>query len=66
MTSLNGVDALTRAQTQLESTARKIAQGPPSPDDTVDLLQAGEQFSAGTKVIQTEDQMTRKLLDILA
>jgi hypothetical protein len=65
MSSLNGLGALTSAQTQLETTARKIAQGPATPDDMVDLLAAREQFSAGTKVIQTEDQMTQKLLDIL-
>jgi flagellar hook protein FlgE len=62
--SLNGVSALSNAQNQLDTTARKIAQGPPTPDDMVDLLQAREQFTAGTKVIQTEDQMTQKLLDV--
>jgi hypothetical protein len=62
--TLNGVDALTNARTQLESTARKIAQGPPSPDDMVSLIEARQQFSAGTKVIHTEDQMTGTLLDL--
>jgi flagellar hook protein FlgE len=62
---LNGVSALNNAQTRLESAATRIAQGPASPDDMVDLIQARDQFGAGTKVIQTEDEMTRKLLDIL-
>jgi hypothetical protein len=61
---LSGSDALSNAQSLLETTARKIAQGPPSPDDMVNLLQAREQFSAGTKVIQTEDEMTEKLFDL--
>ncbi len=66
MISLNGVGALTSAQSQLDTTARKIAQGSATPDDMVNLLQAKEQFSAGTKVIKTEDEMTKRLLDILA
>ena len=65
MSSLNGLGALTSAQTQLETTARQIAQGPATPNDMVNLLTAREQFGAGTKVIQPEDEMTQKLLDIL-
>ena len=61
---LNGSDALSNAQSQLETTARKIAQGPATPDDMVSLLQAREQFTAGTKVIETEDQMTERLFDL--
>lgn len=66
MISVGALDTLSRAQGLLDSSARKIAQGPPQPEDMVNLLQAREQFSAGTKVIKTEDEMNRKLLDILA
>lgn len=57
-------NSLAQAQTLVESSARRIAQSPGAPEDMVNLLRGREQFSAATKVIQTEDQMTRKLLDI--
>ena len=64
MISSLAANSLAQAQTLLESSARRIAQGPPAPEDMVNLLRGRQQFSAATKVIQTEDQMTRKLLDI--
>ncbi len=64
MISLDGLDALTHAQIALDSSAQKIAQSPPQPDDIVSLIQAKNQFAGGVKVIQTEDQMNQKLLDV--
>ncbi len=66
MISLSSVDALTHAQTQLNTVSRRISQGAPSPENMVALLQAREQFSEGIKVVKTEDQMTKKLLDVMA
>ena len=60
------IDALTNAQSQFDSTARSIAKGPPSAEDMVRLLAAREQFTVGTRLVQTADQMEKKLLDVLA
>jgi hypothetical protein len=60
------MDAMTRAQDLLNSSAKKIAQGSASPNDMVDLLQAKQQFTTGTKLVKTEDELTGSLLNILA
>jgi hypothetical protein len=59
------LDALTNAQTQFDSAARSIAKGPPSPEDMVRLLAAREQFTVGTRLAQTADQMEKRILDVL-
>ena len=66
-TPLEGLD---RATSTLNQAAAKIANLN-TPGDSVDLstemvslLRARTDFEANTKVIQTEDQMTRSLFDI--
>ena len=60
------------AQSKLEKAAEKIAAGRPGPEtenlatDMVELLGAGHQFAANAGVIQTADEMQRRLIDILA
>jgi len=68
-TALYGMrDALNK----LEKTAEKIAATSRSPDredpatDMVELLGAGHQFAANARVIQTADEMQKRLIDILA
>jgi flagellar basal body rod protein FlgB len=60
---------LDRAASSLNQTASRLAAGPA---DTVDLsaemvalLEARNSFETNTKVIQTEDQMTKSLLNLL-
>lgn len=64
ISSLDGLDALTHAQVALDSSARQIAQAPATPDDIAGLIQAKNQFSMGLKVVQTDDQMAKKLIDV--
>lgn len=67
--SLGGMEA---AQHKVESVARRLAQ-PQSPSgdtlelssDMVALLDAKNQFAANTKVVQTANDMQKKLLDML-
>jgi flagellar hook protein FlgE len=63
---LSGLD---RATSSLNQTASRLATGPA---DTVDLsaemvalIEARNNFETNTKVIQTEDEMTRSLLNLL-
>ena len=67
-TPLAGLD---RATTSLNQTATKIANAS-IPGDKVDLsgemvalLVARNAFSANTKLLQSEDQLTQSLLDIV-
>jgi flagellar basal body rod protein FlgG len=60
-----------RATTSLNQTASKIANLS-TPGDTVDLssevvslLQSRNSFESNTKVLQTEDEMTKSLLNII-
>src|SRR4051812_38744323 len=68
-TALGG---LRDAQSRLEKTADKVAGTSRSPDaedpvtDMVALLDAGLQFAANARVIQTADEMQKRLIDILA
>lgn len=67
--------AMNQAEQSLNKAAGRIAQSPfatASPDDTVDLsaemialLEARDNFSANTKVIQTADEMSKTLLEML-
>jgi len=60
------------AQSRLEKAAEKIAATSQSPDgndsatDMVELLGAGHQFAANARVIQTADEMQKRVIDILA
>jgi flagellar basal body rod protein FlgC len=61
------------AQSTLERTAERIAGAVTPPPDSVDLsaemvamLAARNQFQANARVIQTADEMQKRLLDILA
>jgi len=67
-TPLAGLD---RATTSLNQTASKIANLS-TPGDTVDLssevvslIQSRNDFDANTKVLQTQDEMTQSLLNII-
>jgi flagellar basal body rod protein FlgG len=60
-----------RATTSLNQTASKIANIS-TPGDTVDLstemvnlIQARNGFESNTKVLQTEDEMTKSLLNLI-
>jgi flagellar hook protein FlgE len=60
-----------RATTSLNQTASKIANLS-TPGDSVDLssemvslIQSRNDFASNTKVVQTEDQMTKSLLDMI-
>ena len=65
---LAGMD---RATTSLNQTAAKIAKGS-TPTDSVDLstevvslIQARNGFESNTKVLQTEDELTKNLLNMI-
>ena len=68
-TALGGMRA---AQRKLEKTAEKIAATSRSPDredpatHIVELLGSGHQFAVNARVIQTADEMQKRLIDILA
>ncbi|MEO8596856.1 MAG: flagellar basal body rod C-terminal domain-containing protein [Candidatus Solibacter sp.] len=60
------------AQSKLERKAEKLAPPGRSPDtgelagDMVELLSAGHQFALNARVLQTADEMQKKLIDIFA
>ena len=61
------------AQNLLQKTAERIAAVPPETSDSVDLsssmaamLSARNQYQTNARVIQTADDMQKKLLDLLA
>jgi flagellar basal body rod protein FlgG len=61
------------AQSTLQRTAERVAAVSPETSDSVDLssqmvamLAARNQFQANARVIQTADDMQKKLLNILA
>jgi flagellar basal body rod protein FlgG len=67
----NPLAGMERATTSLNQTASKIAKGS-TPGDSVDLstdvvslIQARNSFESNTKVLQTEDEMTKRMLDII-
>ncbi len=66
---------LERASDRLEAAAKRLARAgfPGPPEDTVDvsaeavaLLDARNQFQTNLKVIDTQNQVMRSLLDMLA
>lgn len=69
-TALSGMQT---AQSSLEKTAQRIATVSPESSDSVDLssqmvamLAARNQFQTNARVIQTADDMQKKVLDMLA
>jgi hypothetical protein len=66
MIHFGAVETLARAQTTLDSTARRIAQQGPSAEDAVQLIAVRQQFAAGIRLAQAEDDLTKKILDVLA
>ena len=61
------------AQRTLQKTAERIAEASPETSDSVDLssqmvamLAARSQYQTNARVIQTADDMQKKLLDMLA
>ena len=72
-----GLDGLRRAEEKLRSAAENIARSThltaEGPRDTVELsadvvrmIQAGLEHAAAVQVIQTQEEMQEKLLDVLA
>jgi flagellar hook protein FlgE len=64
MVSLSA-SGLNAAQDLLDRTASDIYKNGPSPDNSVNLIRAKYQFSADTKVIKTQDEITQRLLDMV-
>jgi hypothetical protein len=62
-TSLDGVN---RAESQLDSAARRIAARPPEAQDMVDLIQARNQTETNVKTARTADRMARAVIDMYA
>jgi len=67
------LSGLNQAESSVNQIASKVATvGFPQGDgvdlssEAVSLIQAKNNFAANTKVIQTEDEMTKNLLNILA
>jgi flagellar hook protein FlgE len=54
------------AQKTLERTAERIARSDSPPEDMVELLSARDQFETNARVIQTADEMQKRLIDIFA
>jgi hypothetical protein len=69
--ALQGLD---RAQQKLERAARRIAQSttPPAGDSgdlntsTVDVIEAVNLYKANANMVKAEDEMTKRVLNILA
>lgn len=66
MITFTPVDVINRAEALLESAAHRNGQGAPSPEDIVRLLEAKQQASAAVRLLQTEDELSKKILDVLA
>ena len=66
--SITGVatGGMEAAQRKLERTGERIAHSEASPEDMVELLSARNQFETNARVLETDDEMRRKLIDILA
>lgn len=61
------VEGLRKAQTQIEESAKNIAEGPSvDPEDIVSLSLAANSFKANAAVIRTENETLKSLLDITA
>ena len=67
------LQGLNRAEGQVESATRRIAQSSSTPDvtdglrgDMVSLLSARNDFAANIGVVKTADEMEKKTLDLLA
>ena len=66
MISFTPIDAIHRAEGLLESVAHRNSLGPPSPEDVVHLVEAKQQVTAAVHLFDTEDDLTRRILDVLA
>ena len=66
--SITGValGGMEEAQNKLERTAERLARAEAAPEDMVELLSVRNQFETNARVIQTADEMTKRLLDIFA
>ncbi len=66
--SITGValGGMEEARKKLERTAERIARPEAPPEDMVELLSARNQFETNARVIQTADEMQKRLLDIFA
>ena len=60
------IDAFHRAETMLDTAAKRIATRGPSAGDEVQLMEASTQYKADVKVVRTQDEMQKSTLDILA
>ncbi|MEO8372036.1 MAG: flagellar basal body rod C-terminal domain-containing protein [Candidatus Solibacter sp.] len=54
------------AQNKLERTAERIARSESPPEDMVDLLSVRNQFKSNARVLQTADEMRKRVIDIFA
>jgi len=66
--SITGIalGGMEEAQKKLERTAERVARAEAAPEDMVELLSVRNQFETNARVIQTADEMTKRLLDIFA
>jgi len=66
--SITGIASggMEEAQKKLERTAERIARSESPPEDMVELLSARNQFESNARVLQTADEMRKRLIDIFA
>ncbi len=70
--SLTALEGMQKAETQLNTTANKIAQNSPDgdsvdlSDDMVSLISARDNFMANVGAAKTGDEMQRTLLNMIA
>ena len=66
--SITGIASLgmEEAQKKLERTAEQLARTESPPEDMVELLSARNRFVTNARVIQTAEEMQKRLIDILA
>ena len=60
------VEGMKKSTDQLNKTAQNIVGGSLEPQDVVDLKLSEIDFKANVKVVQTVDEMSKRLLDIFA
>jgi flagellar hook protein FlgE len=61
--SLSGLQS---AQSLLDTTAVRIAKAGPSPENSVDLIEAKKLNAANVSAIRVADEMDRNTIDLLA
>jgi len=65
MINLTPLDIVNRAEQMLDATARNVSQGRWSAEDVARLLEVKEQVTAAVALSHTQDELNKKIIDVL-